>query len=348
MALTMLTASLLVTGCGKTTTTQTPPVEESKSAGVVNLYTSRHYESDRQLYDAFTEQTGIVVNVVEGKGDELLERLKTEADQTEADLFLTADAGNMHVASEAGLFQPVNNDVIFANIPDKYRADNNEWFGIAKRARVIVYAKDRVNPADLSTYEALTEPQWKGKVVARTSTNMYNMSLLASFIEVKGEQASLDWAKGLVANFARDPKGNDRDQAKAIVAGEADVTIMNTYYIGAMLNSKDTEEVKVAESVGIFFPNQDTTGTHVNISGIGVTKHAKNVENATKFIEFLSSEQAQQQFASTNHEYPVNPKVEPSDYIKSWGTFKEQNIDLSALGKNQQQAIKLFDQAGWK
>ena len=358
----MVLALAVVTACGATEDTVEEPeateVEQGESeeateeaveeAGVVNLYTSRHYESDQELYKKFTEETGIEVNVVEGKGDELMERLNIEGENTEADLFITADAGNLYVASESGLLQPVESDTLNTNIPEKLRDVDNEWFGLTKRARVIVYAKDRVDPSELSTYEALTEEEWKGRVTVRESNNMYNVSLLASFIELNGEEAALDWAKGIVNNISRDPQGNDRDQAKAIVAEEGDVAIMNTYYIGGMLNSEDAEEVKVAESVDVFFPNQETTGTHINISGVGLTKHAQNKENAIKLMEFLSSEEAQGAYSAANNEYPVNPNVEPNDLLKSWGEFKEQDIDLSVLGENQQQAIKLFDQAGWK
>ncbi|MBB5326193.1 iron(III) transport system substrate-binding protein [Anoxybacillus tepidamans] len=322
--------------------------KKEKNGGVVNVYTSRAYETDQELYKLFEKQTGIKVNVVEGKGDELMERLKIEGEATEADVFITADAGNLYVAKESGLLQPIESETIFNNIPDKYRDDENYWFGITKRARVIVYAKDRVNPSDLSTYEALTDDKWKGKIVVRSSENMYNISLLSSFIEVMGEEKATEWAQGIVNNMARDPQGNDRDQAKAVVAGEADLAIMNTYYIGLMLNSNDPEEVKVGKSVGIFFPNQETTGTHINVSAAAVTKYAKNVENAIKFIEFLTSEQAQGKFAAVNYEYPVNPNVEPSELLKSWGEFKEQDIDLTVLGKNQQQAIRIFNQVGWK
>lgn len=321
---------------------------KKEDAGEVNLYTSRHYDTDRELYDVFTEQTGIKVDVIEGKGDELIERLNIEGENTEADVFITSDAGNLHVAKENGLLQAVESDILFENIPEKLRDIENEWFGMTKRARVIVYAKDRVDPSELSTYEALIEPEWEGRVTVRSSSNMYNMSLMASFIEIMGAEAAEDWAKGIVNNMSRDPQGNDRDQAKAIVAGEGDVAIMNTYYIGKMLQGEDINEREVAESIGIFFPNQETTGTHVNISGAGVTKHSKNVENAIKFLEFLSSEQAQGKFAEANNEYPANPNVEASEIVQSWGEFKEQDIDLSLLGQNQQDAIKTFDRAGWK
>lgn len=288
------------------------------------------------------------MNVVEGKGDELMERLSIEGDATEADVFITADAGNLHQAKESELLQAIESDVLAENVPEKLRDVDNQWFGLTKRARVIVYDKERVKPEELSTYEALAEPEWKDRVVIRTSENMYNMSLLASFVDIMGRDKAKEWAQGITDNMARDPEGGDRDQAKAVVAGEADVAIMNTYYIGVMLKGTDEEEKKVAEKLGVFFPNQETTGTHINISGAGVTKHAKNKENAIKFIEFLSGEDAQGKFAEANSEYPVNPNVEASELLKSWGEFKEQDINLSKLGENQQEAIKIFNEVGWK
>jgi iron(III) transport system substrate-binding protein len=347
----MLALMLALTGCVSSTNNDGAENNEeatNEQGEVVNLYTSRHYEADQELYKKFEEETGIKVNVVEGKGDELMERLNIEGEDTEADVFITSDAGNLHQAKEAELLQVVESDVLIENIPEKLRDVDNQWFGLTKRARVIVYDKERVSPEELSTYEALAEPEWKDRVVIRTSENMYNMSLLASFIDIMGKDEAKAWAQGIADNMARDPEGGDRDQAKAVAAGEADVAIMNTYYLGGMLNGTDEEEKKVAESVGVFFPNQETTGAHINISGAGVTKHAKNKENAIKFIEYLSSEEAQGQFAEANSEYPVNEKVEPSELLKSWGEFKEQDINLSKLGENQQEAIRIFNEVGWK
>ncbi|KPB04620.1 iron deficiency-induced protein A [Bacillus sp. CHD6a] len=347
----MLALMLALTGCVSSTNNNGAENKEeatNEQGEVVNLYTSRHYEADQELYKKFEEETGIKVNVVEGKGDELMERLNIEGEATEADVFITSDAGNLHQAKEAELLQAVESDVLAENVPEKLRDVDNHWFGLTKRARVIVYDKERVSPEELSTYEALAEPEWKDRVVIRTSENMYNMSLLASFIDIMGKDEAKAWAQGIADNMARDPEGGDRDQAKAVAAGEADVAIMNTYYLGGMLNGTDEEEKKVAESVGVFFPNQETTGAHINISGAGVTKHAKNKENAIKFIEFLSSEEAQGQFAEANSEYPVNEKVEPSELLKSWGEFKEQDINLSKLGENQQEAIRIFNEVGWK
>ena len=342
-----LTTSLLA-ACASTEETTSNDNETAEESKVVNVYSSRHYDVDKELYKQFEEETGVKVNVVEGKSDELLERLNTEGESTEADLFITADAGNLYQAKDAGHLQAVDSDVLESNVPEKYRDTDNEWFGLTKRARVIVYAKDRVKPEDLSTYEALTEEQWNGKVLVRPSENMYNISLLASFIEVNGVDQAKEWAKGMVNNMARAPQGNDRDQAKAVVAGEGDVAIMNTYYMGLMLNSEDEEEKKVAEQLGVFFPNQDTTGTHVNISGIAMTKASKNTENAQKLMEFMSEPSAQEKFASVNYEYPVNESVEPNKLLQSWGEFKEQDINLSALGENQQEAIRIFNEVGWK
>lgn len=341
---------LTLTGCSSTPKSSSPNTNETsaKESNVVNLYTDRHYDTDQALYDTFTKETGIKVNIVKAASDELIERLAREGQDTQADLLVTADAGRLSRAKEQGLLQTVSSETLNKNVPANLRDKDNEWFGLTMRARVLVYAKDRVTPAELSTYENLTEPQWKGKVLVRSSNSIYNQSLLASFIALDGEEKTKAWAKGIVANLAREPKGNDRDQAKAIVAGVGDVAIMNTYYIGKMLHSSDPEEIKVAEKVGVFFPSQDTTGTHVNVSGIGLTKNAKNNANAIQLMEFLSSDLAQRQFAEANFEYPVNPNVEPSELLKSWGEFKAQNINLSALGEYNQQAVKIFNEVGWK
>lgn len=320
----------------------------SEDKGVVNLYTNRHYDTDQQIFDMFTEETGIKVNVVKGDSDELIERLAREGKDTQADLLITADAARLHRAKVKGLLQPVESDVLFKNIPENLRDIDNQWFGLTVRGRVIVYAKDRVSPSELSTYEDLTNPKWKGKILVRSSSNVYNQSLLASFIAINGREQAKQWARGIVENMAREPKGNDRAQAIAVAAGVGDIAIMNTYYIGKMLNSSNPEEVKAAKSVGVFFPNQDTTGTHINVSGIGLTKYAKNKENAIKLMEFLSSEKAQKLFAEANYEYPANPSVEPSELLKSWGDLKPQDIQLSKLGEYNDEAVKIFNEVGWK
>ncbi|MBM7662702.1 iron(III) transport system substrate-binding protein [Bacillus mesophilus] len=353
----------LLAGCSSTEETATPAeekvetkTEETTAAteetkedpGELNLYTARHYDTDDAIYAAFTEETGIKVNVIKGEGDELMERLTREGEATQGDVFITVDAGNLHRAKEQDLFQPIVSETVNSNIPAKLRDADNQWVALTQRARVIVYSKDRVNPSDLSTYEALTDAKWQGKVLIRSSENIYNQSLLASFLELNGEEKAKEWATGIVANMAREPKGGDTDQIKAVVAGEGDVAISNTYYVGRLINSTDPEDVKVAEQVGVFFPNQDTNGTHVNVSGIGLLKHAKNTENAVKFIEFMTSAKAQGSFAEGNNEYPANPSVEASETLKSWGEFKTQEIDMTILGEKNADAVKLYNEVGWK
>lgn len=320
----------------------------STKSNEVNLFTTRHYDTDQMLFDLFEEENGIKVNVVNAGADELLERIQLEGEDTVADALITADVGRLHAAKERDLLQSVESEILFNNIPDNLRDDDNTWYGLTKRARIIVYSPDRVDPSELSTYEALTEPQWKGRVAMRTSSNIYNISLMASFIEVWGEDKSLMWAEGLKENLARDPQGNDRDQATAVASGVADVAIMNTYYIGGMLNSANEEERNVANSIEIFFPNQETDGTHINVSGIAVTRYAKNKENAVKLMEFLSGEQAQKVFAEANNEFPANPNVQWSSWLLGLGEFKEQGIDLTVLGNNHGKAIMIWDRAGFK
>lgn len=339
-----------LTGCG-TNSTPKQTEEVSKPAAqsqTVNLYTDRHYDTDDVLYKAFTEETGIKVNVVKGKSDELIERLKREGKDTQADLLVTADVGRLYRAKTEGLLQPVTSEALTNSIPENLRDPQNEWFGLTVRARVIAYAKDRVNPAQLATYEDLTKPEWKGKVLVRSSSNIYNQSMLASFIEINGKDQAKNWAKGVLANMARQPEGGDTDQMTAVAAGEGDLAITNTYYYGRLLGSDNPEEKKIAESLGLIFPDQNGAGTHINVSGIGLTKAAKNKDAAIKFMEFLASEKAQKQFAEGNYEFPVNSKVESSDLLKSWGEFKTQNINLAKLGELNAQAVKIYDEIGWK
>lgn len=325
--------------------------DTSKNNGkeqVVNVFTARHYDVDSQLFDAFTKETGIKVNEIKGTAEELVERLKREGESSEADLFITVDGGVLNYAKQNDVLQPIQSTTVDSNVPAELRDNENNWVGIATRARVIVYAKDRVKPEQLSTYEDLASAAWKGKVLARSSASLYNQSLLASFIELNGEQKAEEWAKGIVANFARDPEGGDRDQAKAVVAGLGDVAIMNTYYVGQMLNSKDAEEVKVAEKIGVFFPNQETTGTHLNISGVGLTKHAKNKDNAVKLIEFMTGKDGQTLLTQGSFEFPVNAAAEKPELLKGWGDFKTQKLDFSKLGDHNKKAVELLAKVGWK
>ncbi|MCH7403673.1 Fe(3+) ABC transporter substrate-binding protein [Belliella kenyensis] len=321
---------------------------ESSQEEVVNVYTHRHYEADQQLFDQFTEKTGIKVNVVSASADELIQKLELEGPNSPADVLITVDAGRLHRAVDKDLVQAVESEVLDKNIPAKFREPNNKWFGLTFRARILAYSKERVDPSELSTYEALTEEAWKGRVLTRSSENIYNQSLLASIIAHKGEGDAEEWAKKLLANMARDPKGSDRDQVKAVAAGEGDVAIVNTYYIGIMLNDANEEERKAAEKVALFFPNQEDRGTHINISGAAVTKFAPHKENAIKLIEFLSEVDSQNFLASINFEYPVNPSATYSDLLKAWGDFKADEINLAELGNHNSKAVVIFDRVGWK
>lgn len=300
------------------------------------------------MFKKFTDQTGIEINVVKGSADQLIQRLISEGENSPADILLTVDAGRLHRSKEAGLLQPIRSRTLYRNIPAALRDPDNQWFGLTVRARVIVYSKDRVSPSDLSTYEDLAGPQWKGRIAVRSSSNIYNQSLMASLIEANGKRKALSWAKSVRKNMARAPRGSDRDQARAVAAGIADVAIMNTYYIGKLASSKDSKDHEVVKKVAIFFPNQKGRGTHINVSGAGVTKSAKNKENAIKFIEYLSSAEAQEIFGSVNFEYPVKIDNNKSELLNSWGSFNFDNMNLSILGMRNSEAVKLFDKAGWE
>lgn len=314
----------------------------------VNVYTHRHYKPDQELFAQFQKETGIKVNVVNAKADELMQKMTTEGENSPADVLITVDAGRLVRAKSKGLLQSATSEFLDKTIPSHLKDVDNNWFALTKRARVIVYNPEKVKPSDLSTYEALTDAKWKKKVLIRSSSNIYNQSLLASIIANLGEEKATEWAKGVVNNMARSPKGNDRDQVKAVVAGEGDIAVVNTYYIGKLVNSKNPEEVKAGKAIKIFFPNQECRGTHINVSGVGVAKYAPNKENAIKFIEFLASKKAQEKFAKANYEYPVNPEVQASDLLKSWGEFKEDKLSLTKLGENNKKAVITFDKVGWK
>lgn len=338
-------------GCKKKVSKPQGKTQQSKREApkaALQLYTHRHYPADKKLFQSFTKKTGIAVVVTQNKADELLKRMQIQGKNCKADVLITVDAGRLVRAKQKGLLQAVQSQVLSSSIPAHLRDPKGFWFGLTKRARVIVYAKDRVKASELSTYEALTDKKWKGKVLIRSSNNIYNQSLLASMIVASGEAKAAAWAKGLVANFARSPKGNDRGQMKAVAAKKGDLAVVNTYYIGKMLNSKNAASRGVAKSLGIFFPNQKGRGTHVNVSGAGVAKYARNKAAAVKFLEFLASEEAQKVFAKANYEYPVNPKVKPSKLVQSWGAFKAHAINLSLLGENNKKAVAIFDKVGWR
>jgi len=320
---------------------------ENKSKEV-NVYTHRHYKADQELFAQFEKETGITVNVVNAKADELMQKMSLEGAQSPADVLITVDAGRLVRAKNKGLLQSASSVFLNKTIPSHLKDADNHWFALTKRARVIVYNPEKVKAEELSSYEALTDKKWKNKILIRSSDNIYNQSLLASIIANNGEEKASEWTKGIVANMARSPKGNDRDQVKAVVAGEGDIAIVNTYYIGKLLNSKNPDEVIAGKGIKVFFPNQNNRGTHINVSGAGVAKYAPNKEHAIKFIEFLASKKSQEIFAKANYEYPVNKEVVSSKLLKSWGEFKEDTLSLTKLGENNKKAVIIFDESSWK
>ncbi len=316
----------------------------------INIYSKRHYQVDIKQYENFEKLTGIKVNVIKAGDDELLERLKNEGENSPADLFVTVDAGKLQKGVKMGLFQQIKSDVIDGNISDDLKDINGFWIPITYRARLLVYSNERVNKSDLSTYEDLSNDKWKGRLLVRSSSNAYNQALMSSLYANLGEEAVTAWSKSVVDNFARDPKGNDRDQVRSIAAGQGDVAIVNSYYIGLLLSSEKDSDVNAGKSVSVFFPNQaeDDRGVHINISGFAMTKNAPNKENAMKLLEYLTGEEAQNTYVNNSYEYPANPKVQPSKIVQSWGEFKRDNLDLNALGIYREDAIKVFDKTGWK
>ena len=320
------------------------------SSNEVNIYSQRHYEVDRIQYENFEKTTGIKVNVIKAGADELLERLINEGKNTPADLFVTVDAGKLQKGVGMGVFQKIDNKVIDSNVSNDLKDPNSYWIPITYRARVIVYSNDRVSKSDLSTYEDLANEKWRNRLLVRSSSNAYNQALMSSLYANLGKQNVIDWSTNVVANFARDPKGNDRDQVKAIAAGQGDIAIVNSYYIGLLLSSEKQSEVDAGKAVSVFFPNQGNSerGTHINISGFAMTKNAPNKENAIKLLEYLTGIEAQGTYVNNSYEYPTNPNVLPSKIVQSWGDFKRDTLDLNSLGVFRNEEIKVFDQTGWK
>lgn len=320
----------------------------SAQAAEVNVYNSRHYNTDKAIYEAFTAKTGIKVNVIEGNHDELIQRMKSEAAGSPADLFITVDAGRLAMAAREGLLAPVKSETLNKVVPAHLRDADGHWYGLSTRARIIVYAKDRVKPEDIKDYEDLAKPFWKGRVLTRSGTHPYNLALTASMVAANGEAKTEEWAKGVVANLARAPKGGDTDQIKAVAAGEGDVAISNSYYLGKLLTSSKPEDREVAAKVGAIFPNQSNRGTHVNLSGAGVVKTAPHREEAVKLLEFLASPEAQRNFADGNMEFPVNAAVQPHEALAKLGAFKQDKLNAAAYLDHNQTALQIMDRAGWK
>ena len=316
--------------------------------GEVNLYSSRHYETDERLYSDFTEKTGITVNRIEGKGDELIARMQAEGANSPADVLLTVDTSRLERAKSAGVLQATDSAVLEARVPGYLQDDDNTWFGFSQRARIVFYAKDRVeNPP--SSYAELADPAYKGMVCHRSSSNVYSQTLLSAVIENHGAEAAKAWAQGVVDNFARDPQGGDTDQLRGLVSGECDISISNTYYFARAVR-RDVKGLGVEEigNIGWVFPSQNAEGAHMNLSGGGVAAHAPNRANAVAFLEYLASDQAQQYFSAGNDEYPAVPGVSLSPSVAVLGLFKPDDVDLSDVAANVATAQTIFNQVGWE
>jgi len=314
---------------------------------VLNLYSSRHYDTDRALYDGFTQRTGIRIRLIEGDADQLIERIRNEGANSPADVLITVDAARLHRAQAAGILQPVRSAALEARIPAYLREPEGHWFGLSKRARVIMF--DRQNPPQgLTRYEDLADPRFRGQICVRSSSHPYNLSLMGSIIAANGEQAAEAWARGVVANFARQPQGGDTPQFQAIPAGQCRLAIANTYYLARFGASQNPAERAVYERVGVIFPNQADRGTHVNISGAGVVRTAPNREAAVAFLEYLASDDAQRMFANGNFEYPVVAGVEPHPALAAFGEFREDNLNAARYGAISAQALQIMQRAGWR
>jgi iron(III) transport system substrate-binding protein len=320
---------------------------------VLNLYSARHYQTDELLYANFTNQTGIKINRIEADDNALFERIKTEGKNSPADVILMVDAARIWRAEIESFFQPVQSKILNTRIPANLRGKDDgqgpEWFGFSTRARVIVYNKATVNPGDIASYESLADPANKGKVCTRSGSHPYNLSLIGSMIERNGEKATEEWAKGMVANFARPPRGGDTDQIKGVASGECGVAIANSYYYVRLLRSTKPEDIALMKNVGFIWPNAKTSGTHFNISGGGVAKNAPHREAAVKFLEYLASDEAQTYFADGNNEWPaVSTAKVKNEALESLGKYKMENVSIASIGKNQIAAQRILDRVGYK
>ena len=315
---------------------------------VVNIYSHRHYEVDEKLYEAFEDKTGIEVNVTNAGADELMQKLEMEGKNSPADLLVSVDAGRLYRAKEKDLLQKVDHDTLNSRVPERYRDPDGFWYGLTYRARALAYHSDRMDEGAITTYEGLADDKLEDRLLIRSSQNVYNQSMIASVLAHQGEETTMKWLNGLVDNLARKPKGGDRDQIKAVASGEGDLAVVNTYYLAKMLQSENEAEVEADENMDIVFPNQEGRGAHVNISGVGVTKHAPHKENALRLMQYLTSKEAQAMYANQNYEYPVRSDVALPDVIADWSGFKKDTLGLNKLGKLNRKAVKMADKAGWR
>ncbi|MDB1135333.1 extracellular solute-binding protein [Candidatus Anaplasma sp. TIGMIC] len=319
-----------------------------KQGQVVNVYSSRKEELLRDLFKKFTADTGIQIRYINDEAAQLIARLESEGVHSKADVFLTADAVNLILAKKKDLLQPVRSQILEKVIPARYRDKDGYWFGLTKRARVIVYNKSLVDVNDISTYEDLADSKWRGQILVRSSNSPYNQSLIAFMIANNGTRATRAWVRGLVKNFARKPGGGDTDQIYAAAAGEGGIAIVNSYYWGRVSASNKAIDREAVSRLAIFFPGQNSTGAMINISGGAIVKHSKNKENAIRLLEFLSSKEAQSIYANSNQEYPIVPGVPSSKVLQSWGDFRESTLPLQDLEKYLGESVKIADEEGWK
>ena len=314
--------------------------------GSVNLYSSRHYDTDLALYEDFTKQTGITVNRIEAGADALIERMVSEGEFSQADVLITVDAGRLWRAEEAGVLSAVESPVLTERLPEHLRHPDGLWFGLSTRARVIIYNKEAGAPEGLDTYADLADPAYRGQICIRSSSNIYNISLLSSIIAHQGADAAEEWAKGVVANFARDPQGNDTSQIESVASGECRIAVVNTYYLARFAGGDDAQKA-MFDAIGVIFPDQDGNGTHINISGAGIAKNAPNRDNAIAFIEYLTSPSAQRYFADGNNEYPAVIGLEANSNVEQLGAFTSDTLSAATIGAGQREAVEIFDRAGW-
>ncbi|MDG4867446.1 Fe(3+) ABC transporter substrate-binding protein [Guyparkeria sp. 1SP6A2] len=345
-ALALAASGLALAGCSESGD-QTDGNAADQSTSTINVYSARKEDLIAPLLDRFTEESGIEVKLLTAKAGALLSRLENEGRNTPADMLITVDAGNLHRAKAAGVLQTVDSEVLESNIPANLRDPDNQWFGLSQRARVIFAHEDRVEEGAISSYADLADPKFKGRICIRSSDNIYNQSLVASLIAAHGEEWTQEWAEGLVANMARKPQGGDRDQIRAVAAGECDIAVANTYYYGAMQNGSDTDR-QAAEAVRLVWPNQDGRGAHVNVSGAGMVAASDKAQAVTQLLEFLTTEASQEWYAQVNNEFPVRPGVPASDTLAQWGDFKADDLNLGRLGELNPQAVRLMDRAGWQ
>ncbi|MEW4467829.1 extracellular solute-binding protein [Parasphingorhabdus sp. JC815] len=337
---TTLLGTILLAGCSDGN--DKAEVEE------VNLYSARHYDSDLPLYDRFTEETGIKINRIEGNADQLIARMKSEGENSPADLFITADAGALWRAQEAGLFQPVESKILTTRIPENLREPDGNWYGFMRRARIVTYDSAKVKPEEINDYAKLAEPRFRGKICVRSSDSVYNLSLVGALIEAWGQEQAGKWVRGIVANMARPPEGGDRDQIRAVGAGVCEVALTNSYYYIRLANGDDEADRKLTERVKLGFPSLDGKGAHINISGGGVAANAPNKENAIRLLEFFTSAEVQTHIAAENNEFPASPDVAAPAPVDAYADFTANPMNVSRFAVRQPEAQSLMSEAGWR